>query len=95
MSSMLDSQPVFVQRALAIGAPQASIDPFVASDVNELAKFAFASNYFPGAQNEQPFVDVLVAALRVDPPEAGVPAGLLATLRLSLVPILRCRSTPA
>ena len=56
MASLVDSKPVFLQRARAIGLLDAELDKFVAAGVENMATLAFAANYVPGAPDDAQFV---------------------------------------
>ena len=74
--SVTDSEANFRARAQALGLENNLVEKFVSAGINSLAKFAFSSNYVPGAGEDTPFVDAIQTVLDRD-----ASLGELATLR--------------
>ena len=71
-----DLEANFRARAQALGLEINLVEKFVSAGINSLAKFAFSSNYVPGAGEDTPFVDAIQTVLDRD-----ASLGELATLR--------------
>ena len=63
----LDSKAAFQQRAAQIEIPVQEIDALELAGIDTFAKYAFCSQYQPGAQDERPLVDFLQATLGAAP----------------------------
>ena len=63
----LDSKAAFQQRAAQIEIPVQEIDALELAGIDTFAKYAFCSQYQPGAQDERPLVDFLQATLWAAP----------------------------
>lgn len=67
MSSIIDSNAVLVQRAVAIGISSLHATALTLSGFDTFAKFAFSCNYAPNAPDEQPLVDRVTAIIGAAP----------------------------
>ena len=54
----LDSRVAFQQRAAQVDIPAADIDALELAGIDTFAKYAFCSQYQPGAPDERPLVDL-------------------------------------
>ena len=59
----LDSKAAFQQRAAQVDIPVQEVDALELAGIDTFAKYAFCSQYQPGAQDEKPLVDFLENAL--------------------------------
>ena len=66
----LDSRVAFQQRAAQVDIPTADIDALEVAGIDTFAKYAFCSQYQPGAPDERPLVEFLTNCLGGAPTEA-------------------------
>ena len=59
----VDSQAAFRAEAIRLGVSEAHADLLINKGIRNHSLFAFISSYQPGASDEKPFVDALVAKL--------------------------------
>ena len=59
----VDSQAAFRAEAIRLGVSEAHVDSLISKGIRSFSLFAFISSYQPGAADEKPFVDALVAKL--------------------------------
>jgi hypothetical protein len=72
MSLILDSEPYFKAKAVAIGLDAATLAALKIPGVSTLAELTFFTTYQPGTPDDTPLVDALKAALQVDPAPPNV-----------------------
>ena len=63
LAMSVDSQAAFRAEAVRLGASEAHVDSLISKGIRSFSLFAFISSYQPGATDEKPFVDALVAKL--------------------------------
>ena len=61
-----DSAAVFEQRSKEIGIHEDVINSFKTSQIDNMAKFAFACNFAPGGSDDKPFKELLNKVLGRD-----------------------------
>ena len=61
--SMLDSEPVFKTRMLALGVSNESLEKFIQKGINTLARLAYSSAAQPGTGDDSPFVQMVLDVL--------------------------------
>ena len=66
----LDSRVAFQQRAAQVDIPTADIDALEVAGIDTFAKYAFCSQYQPGAPDERPLIEFLTNCLGGAPTEA-------------------------
>lgn len=62
-----DSEAVFRQRASEIGLSDDVCKSMTDEGIQTMAHLAFACNYSPGCQDEQPFIQLIKKLLKRDP----------------------------
>ena len=67
MASTVDSEAVFVGRALAMGVPQPAVDSILQAGYRSMNAFAFSANWVPGAVDDTPFVNAVALMLGAAP----------------------------
>ena len=63
LAMSVDSQAAFRAEAVRLGVSEAHVDSLISKGIRSFSLFAFISSYQPGATDEKPFVDALVAKL--------------------------------
>ena len=61
--NVLDSVPVFLERAAQMGAEKEWLDAMVAKNLASFGKFAFSSRFNPNQTDEMPFVKVVASII--------------------------------